>query len=66
MPVYIKVSNDDQDDGQILKAARKHQYTMFPVPIAFLSDELKAELDTKIKKEEDEDEVQFFSREVPI
>jgi hypothetical protein len=31
---------------------------MFPAPIAFLNDELKAELGTKTKKDEDEDEVQ--------
>jgi hypothetical protein len=32
---------------------------MFPAPIAFLNDELKAELGMKTKKEEDEDEVHF-------
>jgi hypothetical protein len=39
---------------------------MCPAPIAFLNDELKAELGMKTKKEEDEDEVQFCSIKVPI
>jgi hypothetical protein len=39
---------------------------MFPVPIAFLNDKFKAELGMKTKKEEAEDEVQFFSLKVPI
>jgi hypothetical protein len=42
MTVYSKHIYDDQDDGRILKAARKQQYIMFPAPIAFLDDELKA------------------------
>jgi hypothetical protein len=42
MTVYSKQSYEDQDDGRILKAARKQQYIMFPAPIAFLNDELKA------------------------
>jgi hypothetical protein len=66
MTVYSKVSYDEQDDRLILKAARKQQCIMFPAPIAFLNDELKAELGMKIKKEEDEDEVQFCSLEVPL
>jgi hypothetical protein len=57
MTVYSKVSYDEQDDGRILKSARKQQYIIF-APIAFLNDELKAELGMKTKKEEDEDEVQ--------
>jgi hypothetical protein len=44
MTVYSKQNYEDQDDGRILKAARKQQYIMFPDPIAFLNDELKAEL----------------------
>jgi hypothetical protein len=47
MTVYSKHSYEDQDDGRILKAARKQQYIMFPDPIAFLNDELKAELAIK-------------------
>jgi hypothetical protein len=44
MTVYSKQSYDDQDDGQILKSAQKQQYIIFPYPIAFLNNELKAEL----------------------
>jgi hypothetical protein len=66
MTVYIQVSYDEQDDGQILKAARKQQYIMFPAPIAFLNVELKAELGMKTKKEEAEIEVQFCSLKVPL
>jgi hypothetical protein len=47
MTVYSKQSYDDQDDGRILKAVRKQHYIMFPVPIAFLNNELKAELGMK-------------------
>jgi hypothetical protein len=54
MMVYSKQSYEDQDDRRILKAARKQQYIMFPAPIAFLNDELKAELGMKSKKEEEE------------
>jgi hypothetical protein len=53
MTVYSKHSYEDQDGGHILKAAKKQQYTMFPAPIAFLNDELKAELGMKSKKEEE-------------
>jgi hypothetical protein len=49
MTVYSKQSYEDQDDGGILKAARKQQYIMFPDPIAFLKDEIKAELGMKSK-----------------
>jgi hypothetical protein len=52
MTVYSKQSYYDQDDGHILKAARKQQYNMFPAPITFLNNELKAELKMKAKKEE--------------
>jgi hypothetical protein len=50
MTVFSKQNYEDQDDGRILKAARKQQYIMFPAPIAFLNDELKAELGIKTKK----------------
>jgi hypothetical protein len=66
MVFYSKQSYDDQDDGRILKAARKEQYIMFPASIAFLSDELKAELWMKSKKEEEEDDTKFFSLKVPM
>jgi hypothetical protein len=40
---------------------------MFPAPIAFLNDELKAELGMKTKKEEEEtDDAKFFSLKVPM
>jgi hypothetical protein len=40
---------------------------MFPAPIAFLNDELKAELRMKTKKEEEEtDDAKFFSLKVPM
>jgi hypothetical protein len=51
MTVFSKQNYEDQDDGRILKAARKHQYIMFPTPIAFLKEELNAELGMKTKKE---------------
>jgi hypothetical protein len=66
MTVYNKQSYDDQDDGHILKAARKQQYIISPAPIAFLIDELKAELGMKPKKEEEEDDATFFSLKVPM
>jgi hypothetical protein len=50
-----------------MKAARKQQYIMFPVPISFLNDELKAELGMKSKKEKEEDaDDEFCSLKVPI
>jgi hypothetical protein len=60
MTFYSKHSYEDQDDGRILKAAQKQQYIMFPAPISFLDDELKAELGMKSKKKE-EDDAKFFS-----
>jgi hypothetical protein len=54
MTVFSKQNYEDQDDGRILKAASKQQYIMFPAPISFLNDELKAELGMKSKKEEEE------------
>jgi hypothetical protein len=59
MTVYSKQSYEDQDDGRILKAVRKQKYIMFPAPIAFLNDELKAEPGMKSKKEEEEDDANF-------
>jgi hypothetical protein len=66
MTVYSKQSYEDQDDGCILKAARKQQYIMFPAPITFLYDELKAELGMKSREEEEEDDAKFFSLKVPM
>jgi hypothetical protein len=50
MTVFSK-QNYEEDDGRIMKAARKQQYIMFPAPISFLDDKLKAELGMKAKKE---------------
>jgi hypothetical protein len=66
MTVFSKQNYEDQDDGHILKAARKQQYTMFPATIAFLNDELKAELGMKTKKEEEADDAKFCSLKVPM
>jgi hypothetical protein len=66
MTVYSKQNYEDQDDGRILKSARKYIYIMFPAPIAFLNDELKAELEMKSKKEEEEDDAKFCSLKVPM
>jgi hypothetical protein len=66
MTVYSKKSYEDQDDGRILKAERKQHYIMFPAPIAFLNDELKAELGMKSKKEEEEDDAKFCSLKVSM
>jgi hypothetical protein len=41
MTVFSK--ENYEDDGRIMKAARKQQYIMCPAPISFLDDELKAE-----------------------
>jgi hypothetical protein len=41
-------------------------YIMFPAPIAFLDDDLKAELGMKSKKEEEEDDAKFCSFKVPM
>jgi hypothetical protein len=66
MMVHSKINYDDEDDGRLLKAARKQQYIMFPAPIAFLNDELKAELGMKTKKDDEEDDTKFCSLKVPI
>jgi hypothetical protein len=44
MTVFSRKTYEDQDEGHIMKAARQQQYIMFSTPIAFLNDELKAEL----------------------
>jgi hypothetical protein len=49
-----------------MKAERKQQYIMFPAPIYFLNDELKAELGMKSKKEEEYADDEFCSLKVPI
>jgi hypothetical protein len=51
MTVFSKQDCEDQDEGRIMKAARKKQYIMFPAPISFLNNELKKELGMKLKKE---------------
>jgi hypothetical protein len=66
MTVHSKINYDDQDDGRILKAARKQQYIMFPEPISFLNDELKAELGMNTKKDDEEDDTKFFPLKFPI
>jgi hypothetical protein len=67
MTVFSKQNYEDQDEGRIMKAARKQQYIMFPTPIAFLNDELKAELGMKSKKEKEDDAYdEFCSLKVPI
>jgi ATP sulfurylase len=53
MTVFSK-HNYEEDYGRIMKAERKQQYIMFPVPISFLYDELKAELGMKAKKEKED------------
>jgi hypothetical protein len=52
MTVFSKQNYEDQDEGRIMKAARKQQYIMFPDPISFLNDKLKTELGMKTKKKE--------------
>jgi hypothetical protein len=34
--------DQDEDEGRIMKAARKQHFIMFPDPISFLNNELKA------------------------
>jgi hypothetical protein len=67
MTFFSKQNCEDQNEGRIMKAARKQQYIMFPAPISFLNDELKAELGMKSKKEKEYDaDDEFFSLKVPI
>jgi hypothetical protein len=65
MTVFSK--DNYEDDGRIMKAARKQQYIMFPAPISFLDDELKAELGMTQKKEKEEETSEnYCSLKVPI
>jgi hypothetical protein len=67
MTVFSQKNYEDRDDVRIMKAARKQQYIMFPAPISFLNDELKAELGMKSKKEKEDDaDDEFCSLKVPI
>jgi hypothetical protein len=67
MTVFSKQSYEDQDEGHIMKAARKQQYIMFPATIYFLNNELKTELGTKSKKDKEDDaDDEFCSLKVPI
>jgi hypothetical protein len=66
MTVLSKQTYED-DDGSIMKAARKQHYIMFPAPISFLDEELKAEIGMKSKKEkEEETSEKYCSLKVPI
>jgi hypothetical protein len=63
----LSKQNYEDDDRRIMKAARKQQYIMFPAPISFLDDELKAELGMKAKKKkEEETSDKYCSLNVPI
>jgi hypothetical protein len=66
MTVFSK--DNYEDDGRSMKAARKQQYIMFPAPISFLDDELKAELGMMKKEKEKEEETSdnCCSLKVPI
>jgi type IV secretory pathway VirD2 relaxase len=56
-----------EDDGRIMKAARKQQHIMFPAPISFLDDELKTEISMKAKKEKEEQTSDnYCSLKVPL
>jgi hypothetical protein len=66
MSVFSK--ENYEDDGRIMKAARKRQYIMFPSPISSLDDELKAELGMKKREKEKEEETSenYCLLKVPI
>jgi hypothetical protein len=66
MTVFSK--ENYEDDGRIMKVARKQQYIMFPAPIYFLDDEFKAERGMKRKEKEKEEETSdnYCSLKVPI
>jgi hypothetical protein len=50
-----------------MKPARKQHYIMFPAPISFLNNKLKAELGMKSKKEKEDDAYdEFCSLKNPI
>jgi hypothetical protein len=40
--MILSKDNYEDDDGHIMKVAWKQHYIMFPAPIYFLDDELKA------------------------
>jgi hypothetical protein len=66
MTVFSKQIYEDQDEGRIMKAARKQQYIMLPSPISFLNYELKSELEMKSKTEKEDDaDDEFCSLKVP-
>jgi hypothetical protein len=63
----VLTKDNYEDDGRIMKSARKQQYIMFPAPIYFLDDELKAELGMKANNEkEEETSDNYCSLKVPI
>jgi hypothetical protein len=66
MTVFSK--ENYEDDGRIMKAARKQQYIMFLAPIYFLDDELNSELGMKKKEKEKEEETSenYCLLKVPI
>jgi hypothetical protein len=67
MTVFSKQNYEDQDDGRILKAARKKHYIKLLSPISFLNDKLKAELGMKSNKEKEDDaDDEFCSLKDPI
>jgi hypothetical protein len=67
MTVFSKQNYEDQYNGRIMKATRKQQYIMFPAPIYFRNDKLKADLGMKSKKEKSNDsDDEFCSLKVPI
>jgi hypothetical protein len=66
MTVFSK--ENYEDDGRMMKAARKQQYIMFPAPISFLDEELKSELgiEKKEKGKEEETIENDCSLKIPI
>jgi hypothetical protein len=58
----LSKQNYEDDDGRIMKAARKQQYIKFPAPISFLDDELKAELGMKSKMKRKKKRVTSIAR----
>jgi hypothetical protein len=67
MTVFSKQNYEDQDEGLVLNADRKQHYIMFPAPISFLNNELKAELRMNSKKEKEDDaDDELCSLKVPI
>jgi uncharacterized protein YsxB (DUF464 family) len=67
MTVFSKQNYEDQNEGRIMKAARRQKCIMVPAPISFLNDELKAELGIKSKKDKEDDaDDEFCSLKVPI